>query len=217
MGLGITALLAAFMAGQAGNVSAFNTVWTYDIYRALINPKASDELLLWMGRVTTIVGIFLSVGTAYWAKSFPSIMDYMQAIFSWVNAPLFATMLLGMFVVWITPSGAFWGLLAGMGSSFFLFLAVKFKWIAAATITLSPVASDMAANFWRAWWAWLICFAVTIVISIFTRKQPREELVGLVKGLTLEKATQPVPFLKTPEFVGIVSIVVFIVLNIYFW
>ncbi|MBP1624723.1 MAG: sodium solute transporter superfamily, partial [Acidobacteria bacterium] len=89
IGLGVTALLAGFMAGQAGNVSAFNTVWTYDIYRALINPKASDDLLLWMGRVTTIVGIVLSVGTAYWAKSFPSIMDYMQAIFSWVNAPLF--------------------------------------------------------------------------------------------------------------------------------
>lgn len=217
MGLGITALLAGFMAGQAGNVSAFNTVWTYDIYRALINPKASDELLLWMGRVTTVVGIILSVGTAYWAKTFPSIMDYMQAIFSWVNAPLFATMLLGMFVVWITPNGAFWGLLAGMGSSFTLFLAVKFQWINPASITLSPAASDMAVNFWRAWWAWVICFVVTILVSVFTRKKPREELVGLVKGLTAEKLLQPVPFIKTPEFFGIVSIVVLIVLNIYFW
>jgi SSS family solute:Na+ symporter len=217
MGLGITALLAAFMAGQAGNVSAFNTVWTYDIYRALINPKASDELLLWMGRVTTIVGIILSVGTAYWAKSFPSIMDYMQAIFSWVNAPLFATMLLGMFVVWITPNGAFWGLLAGMGSSFSLFLAVKFQWINPATITLSSITSDMAANFWRAWWAWLICFAVTIFVSLFTRKRDRSELVGLVKGLTAEKALQDVPLMKTPEFYGILSILVFVALNIYFW
>ena len=217
IGLGVTALLAGFMAGQAGNVSAFNTVWTYDIYRALINPKASDDLLLWMGRVTTIVGIVLSVGTAYWAKSFPSIMDYMQAIFSWVNAPLFATMLLGMFVVWITPNGAFWGLLAGMGSSFFLFLAVKFAWIAPAAITLSPVASDMAANFWRAWWAWVICFLVTIGVSLFTRRKPREELVGLVKGLTAETATVGVPFIKKPEFYGIISIVVLILLNIYYW
>jgi SSS family solute:Na+ symporter len=217
MGLGITALLAAFMAGQAGNVSAFNTVWTYDIYRALINPRASDELLLWMGRVTTVMGIVISVGTAYWAKSFPSIMDYMQAIFSWVNAPLFATMLLGMFVVWITPDGAFWGLLAGMGSSFFLFLAVKFQWINPAAITLSPVASDMAANFWRAWWAWLICFLVTIVVSAFTRRKPVEELAGLVKGLTIEKCVQPAPWYKTPEFYGIVSVVVLIALNIYFW
>jgi SSS family solute:Na+ symporter len=217
IGLGITALLAGFMAGQAGNVSAFNTVWTYDIYRALINPKASDAMLLWMGRVTTVIGIILSVGTAYWAKSFPSIMDYMQAIFSWVNAPLFATMLLGMFVVWITPNGAFWGLLAGMGSSFFLFLAVKFQWIHPASITLSRAASDMAVNFWRAWWAWLICFGVTILVSLFTRKRAREELVGLVKGLTTEVALNPVPFVKTPEFYGILSIAVLILLNIYFW
>jgi SSS family solute:Na+ symporter len=217
VGLGVTALLAAFMAGQAGNVSAFNTVWTYDIYRALINPKASDELLLWMGRVTTVIGIFLSVGTAYWAKSFPSIMDYMQAIFSWVNAPLFATMLLGMFVVWITPNGAFWGLLSGMGSSFLLFLAVKFQWINPASMTLSSSASDMAANFWRAWWAWLICFLMTILVSLFTRKKPATELVGLVKGLTAEKAIQPIPFVKTPEFYGILSILVLIALNIYFW
>jgi SSS family solute:Na+ symporter len=217
MGLGITALLAAFMAGQAGNVSAFNTVWTYDIYRALINPKASDASLLWMGRAATVIGIFLSVVTAYWAKSFPSIMDYMQAIFSWVNAPLFATMLLGMFVVWITPNGAFYGLLAGMGSSFFLFLAVKFQWIPAASITLSSVSSDMAVNFWRAWWAWLICFAVTIAVSLFTRRKPATELVGLVKGLTVEKAMEAVPFIRTPEFYGILSILVFIVLNIYFW
>jgi solute:Na+ symporter, SSS family len=216
-GLGITALLAAFMAGQAGNVSAFNTVWTYDIYRALINPKASDELLLWMGRVTTVIGIFLSVITAYWAKSFPSIMDYMQAIFSWVNAPLFATMLLGMFVVWITPNGAFWGLLSGMGSSFVLFLAVKFQWINPASITLSSTASDMSANFWRAWWAWLICFVVTIVVSSFTKRRPAVELVGLVKGLTVEKSMEAVPFVKTPEFYGILSILILIALNLYFW
>jgi SSS family solute:Na+ symporter len=170
-----------------------------------------------MGRVTTIVGIILSVGTAYWAKSFPSIMDYMQAIFSWVNAPLFATMLLGMFVVWITPNGAFWGLLAGMGSSFLLFIAVKFQWINPASITLSPAATDMSANFWRAWWAWLICFGITILVSLFTRKKDKMELVGLVKGLTAEKAMVAVPFTKTPEFYGILSIIVFIALNIYFW
>jgi len=141
----------------------------------------------------------------------------MQAIFSWVNAPLFATMLLGMFVVWITPSGAFWGLLAGMGSSFSLFLAVKFQWIHPAMLTLSSATSDMAANFWRAWWAWLICFIVTILVSTFTAKKPPTELVGLVKGLTAEKAIQTGPFIKTPEFYGILSILVLIVLNIYFW
>jgi len=217
MGLGITALLAGFMAGQAGNISAFNTVWTYDIYQSVINRKASPEHLLWMGRVATIAGILISIVTAYWAKSMPTIMDYMQAIFSWVNAPLFATMLLGMFVKWITPNGAFWGLLAGMGSSFTLFLAVKFDWISKSLITMSDVASDMATNFWRAWWAWLICFIVTIVISFFTRKKPDQELVGLVKGLTEESVGKPVPLQRKPEFWGAISLVILIVLNIYFW
>ena len=217
IGLGVTALLAGFMAGQAGNVSAFNTVWTYDIYRALIKKDASDEHLLWMGRVTTIVGIIISVGTAYWAKSFPSIMDYMQAIFSWVNAPLFATMLLGMFVVWITPAGAFWGLVIGMGSSFLMFLAAKFQWVDGSVFTLSPNASEMAINFWRAWWAWLLCFVSTIVISLFTEKKPREELVGLVKGLTPTSGDEGIPFLKRPVFYAIISLIVLVILNIMYW
>jgi SSS family solute:Na+ symporter len=217
IGLGVTALLAGFMAGQAGNISAFNTVWTYDIYQSVVNKDASDEHLLWMGRVATIVGILISIVTAYWAMSMPTIMDYMQAIFSWVNAPLFATMLLGMFVTWITPNGAFWGLIAGMGSSIGMYLAVKFHWISRSAITFSNVTSDMAANFWRAWWAWLICFVVTILISLFTKKKPREELVGLVKGMTEEADLSHLPFYKKPIFYAIASAIVLIILNIYFW
>jgi SSS family solute:Na+ symporter len=217
MGLGVTALLAGFMAGQAGNISAFNTVWTYDIYKSVINRKASDAHLLWMGRAATVAGVMISVITAYWAKSFPSIMDYMQAIFSWVNAPLFATMLLGMFVRWITPNGAFWGLLAGMSSSFVLFLAAKFHWIDNSVVTLSTSASDMAANFWRAWWAWLICFGSTIVISLFTEKKPEAELVGLVKWLTPAVDESSVPFMRKPQTWAVISVVVLVALNIYFW
>jgi len=216
-GLGVTALLAGFMAGQAGNISAFNTVWTYDIYQSVINKKASPKHLLWMGRAATIVGILISVGTAYWAKSMPTIMDYMQAIFSWVNAPLFATMLLGMFVKWITPNGAFWGLIAGMGSSITMYLAVKFSWIPATALTLSGAASDMAANFWRAWWAWLICFFVTIGISLVTKKKPEAELVGLVKGLTRGTGGEAVPWFRRPGFYALLSLAVFVVLNIIFW
>ncbi len=217
IGLGVTALLAGFMAGQAGNISAFNTVWTYDIYKSVLNKNASDTHLLWMGRASTVAGIVISLGTAYWAKSFPSIMDYMQAIFSWVNAPLFATMLLGMFVWWITPNGAFWGLVAGMGSSFTLYMAVKFNWFSQSIITMSSVQSEMAANFWRAWWAWVICAVVTVVISLFTQKRNKEELVGLVKGLTVEKHDANVPFIKRPAFYAIISAVILIVLNIIFW
>ena len=217
IGLGVTALLAGFMAGQAGNISAFNTMWTYDIYRSVINRKATDAHCLWMGRVATVAGIFISVMTAYWAKSFPSIMDYMQAIFSWVNAPLFATMLLGMFVVWITPHAAFWGLVVGMLSSFGMFLAVKFEWMPAALITLSDTASAMAANFWRAWWAWLITFVLTIVISLFTRPKAREELVGLVKGLTEIPGSGHLPLYRRPAFIAIASLAIAIFLNILFW
>jgi solute:Na+ symporter, SSS family len=217
VGLGVTALLAGFMAGQAGNISAFNTVWTYDIYKSVLNKNASDTHLLWMGRASTYVGVALSLVTAYWAKSFPSIMDYMQAIFSWVNAPLFATMLLGMFIWWITPNGAFWGLVAGMGSSFTLYLAVKFNWFSQSIITMSNVQSDMAANFWRAWWAWLICAVVTVLISFFTKKKPKEELVGLVKGLTEEKLDRHLPFIKRPEFYAIISFIILVVLNLLFW
>ena len=217
VGLGVTALLAGFMAGQAGNISAFNTVWTYDIYKSVLNKNASNSHLLWMGRASTIVGVILSLGTAYWAKSFPSIMDYMQAIFSWVNAPLFATMLLGMFVWWITPNGAFWGLVAGMSSSFTLYLAVKFQWFNESIITMSGVHSDMAANFWRAWWAWVICAGVTVIVSLFTKKRPKDELVGLVKGLTKENFDKPFPLMKRPEFYAVISLVILIVLNFLFW
>ncbi|MHB1686758.1 MAG: sodium:solute symporter family protein [Ignavibacteriaceae bacterium] len=217
VGLGVTALLAGFMAGQAGNISAFNTVWTYDIYKAVLNKNASDSHLLRMGRASTIVGVIISLGTAYWAKSFPSIMDYMQAIFSWVNAPLFATMLLGMFIWWITPNGAFWGLVAGMSSSFTMYMAVKFHWFSESIISMSNVQSDMAANFWRAWWAWLICAAVTVLISLFTKKKNKEELIGLVKGLTEENYDRHLPFLKRPEFYALISLTVLIALNIIFW
>ncbi len=217
VGLGITALLAGFMAGQAGNISAFNTVWTYDIYKSVLNKNASDAHLLKMGRASTIVGVIISLGTAYWAKSFPSIMDYMQAIFSWVNAPLFATMLLGMFVWWITPNGAFWGLVVGMLTSFLMWLGVKFQWFNESIITMSSVQSDMAANFWRAWWAWLICFVLTIAISLVTKKKPKEELVGLVKGLTKEEHDTHLPFIKRPEFIALISLIIFVLLNILFW
>lgn len=220
VGLGITALLAGFMAGQAGNVSAFNTVWTYDIYRVLIKKNASDEHLVWVGRLTTVVGIFLSIGTAYLAMQFNTIMDYIQAIFSWVNAPLFATMLLGMFWIRTTPFAAFWGLIAGMLTSFSIFLGFKMNWFSAHVaqmITLSSHPSDMSRNLWQAVWAWVICFVLTVVLSFFSKPKPREELVGLVKGLTPMEHQKNLPFYKKPEAVAVIAIIVFIFLNIYFW
>ncbi|MGD8866975.1 MAG: sodium:solute symporter family protein [Gemmatimonadales bacterium] len=217
VGLGITGLLAGFMAGQAGNVSAFNTVWTYDIYRALIRRDATDQHLVLVGRFATIVGIFLSILTAYWAMAFESIMDYIQAIFSWVNAPLFATMLLAMFWKRTTSIGAFWGLLVGMLSSFFLFIALRFGWISAYVVTMSSHPSDMAENLWRAWWAWLITFVLTIVISLATKPKPDGELVGLVRGLTDVSELRAVPLWRKPELWAAIALLTCIALNVYFW
>ncbi len=220
VGLGITALLAGFMAGQAGNVSAFNTVWTYDIYRAIIKKDATDAHLLWVGRVTTIVGILLSVVTAYVAMQFNTIMDYIQAIFSWVNAPLFATMLLGMFWRRTTSTAAFWGLIAGMVSSFSIFLGFKFSLFspgAARLLTFSDNPSDMTRNLWQAIWAWVICFSLTLLISFVTKPKSDEELKGLVKGLTPTPDETEVPLFKRPVFWAGVSLVTVVALNIYFW
>lgn len=217
LGLGVTALLAGFMAGQAGNVSAFNTVWTYDIYRALFKKNASAEHLVWVGRVTTVAGILLSIVTAYVAMGYHSIMDYIQAIFSWVNAPLFATMLLGMFWKRATPDGAFWGLLTGMVTSFFLFLALKFGWIDAYWLTFSRVPSDMGANLWRAFWAWAVTLVLTVAISLVTKPKQDSELAGLVRGLTGRTDSEKVCWYKRPVLWAAVSLACCVFLNLYFW
>ncbi|HOX43574.1 MAG TPA: sodium:solute symporter family protein [Myxococcota bacterium] len=220
VGLGITALLAGFMAGQAGNVSAFNTVWTYDIYRVLIKKDASDAHLVWVGRVTTVVGILLSVGTAYLAMQFNTIMDYIQAIFSWVNAPLFATMLLGMFWRRTSATGAFWGLIAGMLVSFTIFLGFKLDFLPAWLVrglTFSDAPSAMTCNLWQATWAWVVCFVLTILISLGTRPRPAGELVGLVKGLTAENVDAPVALWRRPGLWATVALGALVALNIVFW
>lgn len=214
LGLGVTALIAGFMAGQAGNISAFNTVWTYDIYRVLFKPDASDRHLVWMGRLVTIIGILLSVATAYIAMQFQTIMDYVQAIFSWINAPLFATILLGMFWRRATSAGAFWGLLLGMLTSIVLFLGLRFHWFNPYPITFSMAPSAMARNLWQAWWAWIATFIVTIVISLFTKPKEAKELTGLVRGLT-DTGTDGAA--RSPMVWAGVALVVLIVLNILFW
>jgi solute:Na+ symporter, SSS family len=217
VGVGVTALVAMFMAGQAGNMSAFNTVWTYDIYQSVINKDASSNRLIWIGRIATIVGILLSIAGAYWAKNMPTIIDYLQAIASWILAPSIAIILLGMFVKWISPGGAFWGMLIGMLSSFAMFIALQLGWVTAGAFTPGGQAGTMSANFWRAIWAWLISSCIAIVVSLFTDKRPQEELVGLVKGLTPKLIKEDIVLYKKPAFWASITLVIFIVINIYFW
>jgi len=217
LGLGITALIAGFMAGMAGNVSAFATVWTYDIYRAFIKQDASDAHYVSMGRWCTIIGILVSIGTAYMVMGFKSIMDYVQALFSFFIAPLFGTVLLGMLWRRATSAGGFWGLLAGTLSSIAMWALVKFYPPALAWVALSPHARDMAENMYRGLWSWIICVVVTVAVSLVTRPKTDQELVGLVYGCTPIPSEQHVPLWQRPIFWAGVVGAVFIALNVIFW
>ncbi|HET7638571.1 MAG TPA: sodium:solute symporter family protein [Ktedonobacteraceae bacterium] len=210
LGLGLTALLAAFMSGMAGNVTAFNTVWTYDLYRSYIKRDAPDTHYLWMGRVVTVVGILLSVGAAYLAQGFNSIMDYVQVLFSVVNAPLLATFLLGMFWRRTTPWGGFWGLIVGTVSSLFL-------WIGEQFLHLFSFGSSEGSSMWRALIAFVICFVVTIAVSLFTQPKPDVELKGLVYSLTPKAEAVETVWYKKPLVLGAAALVILVVLNIIFW
>lgn len=209
LGLAITGLLASFMSGMAGNVTAFNTVWTYDIYASHIKKNMPDTHYLRVGKITTFVGVILSIGTAYIVQSFPNLMDYMQLIFSFFSAPLFATFLLGMFWRGATPWGGFWGLLIGISTAVVHYILYK--------LHIVHYGSDMGANFYQATWAWLANFISTIIISKFTAPKDVSELEGLVYGLSSKKAEAAISFCARPAVWGSAALLVVVILNILFW
>ncbi len=217
LGIGLTALMASFMSGMAGNVTAFNTVFTYDIYQSYIRKDAPDSHYLWMGRVTTVLGVALSIATAYLATAFNNIMDFLQLVFAFVNAPLFATFLLGMFWKRTTSNGAFWGLLTGLvGGGLTLGLTVaenKGGWIA----NLHQFPSTMAQNFWIAIISWCACLVVTFVVTLFTTPKPETELHNLVYGVTDLPHEGTVIWYKRPWPLALMVIVVLVIVNIIFW
>jgi SSS family solute:Na+ symporter len=217
LGLGITALIAGFMSGMAGNVSAFTTVWTYDIYRPLINSKGSDRHYLNMGRWTTVIGVLISIGTAYLVMQFASIMDYVQALFSFFIAPLFGTVVLGMLWKRATGPAGFWGLLLGTLSSISMWAWVKVDPSALRYVALSPDAKALAQDMYQALWSFLVCVTVTVVVSYMTKPKPEAELVGLVRGMTPIPSVGDLPFYDKPVFWAGVVGVVFVILNIIFW
>jgi SSS family solute:Na+ symporter len=217
LGLGITALLAGFMSGMAGNVSAFSTVWTYDIYGAFINKKASDKHYVAMGRWSTVIGMLVSIGTAYLVMHAASIMDYVQALFSFFIAPLFGTVILGMLWKRATHWGGFLGLLAGTLSSIGMFIWVQGNAGALRYIAMSSDAKPMAENLYRALWSWIICVVVTVVVSLVTKPVPTEQLSGLVYGVTPIPDDGATTIWQKPIFWAIVVIVVFFILNLIFW
>ena len=216
LGLGVTALVAGFMAGMAGNVSAFATVWTYDIYRPFIRKAATDEHYVRMGRWCTIIGLFISIGTAYVVMGFASIMDYVQALFSFFIAPLFGTVLLGMLWKRATPAGGFVGLLAGTLTAIGIFLSMKLNPALVGVFALSPLAKGLAQDMYQALWSWLVCVVVTIGVSLATAPKPATELTGLVYGLTPIPKEEGVPLIHKPIFWAAVAFVLFLILQIVF-
>ena len=222
LGLGLTALLASFMSGMAGNVTAFNTVWTYDIYQSYIRKGASDDHYLWMGRFATVWGIGLSIAAAYVAASFNNIMDLLQLVFAFVNAPLFATFALGMFWRRTTGHGAFTGLVAGTvaaalhhGSTLPAGAVPGVKGGFFGVLTTYP--SELAQTFWTAIAAWVTCFVVSIIVSLLTRPRPDEELRGLVYSLTPRPEDTERVWYKRPVTLAVIVLVLTLLLNIVFF
>jgi len=221
VGVGLTALLASFMSGMAGGVTAFNTVFTYDIYQAYIRRGAEDRHYLMVGRLATLFGIAASVGAAYLCSQFNNINDFLQLVMAFVNAPVFATFLLGMFWKRTTGHGAFTGLAAGTLTAAIHhgltlpqndLTGLKGGWIAVT----HTYPSEMAQNFWIAIWAWSACFLVTIAVSLLTRPKPQEELAGLVYSLTPKIGREPGPWYMNPVLLGIVLLVATVILNLIF-
>jgi SSS family solute:Na+ symporter len=223
LGLGLTALMASFMSGMAGNVTAFNTVFTYDLYQGYIKKDGDDAHYLAVGRATTVVGILASMAAAYAAASFNNIMDILQLVFAFVNAPLFATFLLGMFWKRTTGHGAFFGLISGtvvaaihhgLSLPHGATVGIKGGWLGAVHV----YPSEMAQNFWTAIFAWSTCFFATILISLLTRqKKTDEELGGLVYSLTSKIKERDARWWQRPALLGSIVLALAVVLNLLFW
>jgi solute:Na+ symporter, SSS family len=222
LGLGLTALIASFMSGMAGNVTAFNTVFTNDIYAPYINSRASDAHYLWVGRAATVVGVLLSLMTAYLVAEYNNINDVLQLVFAFINAPLFATFLLGMFWKRTNGHGAFFGLLSGtlaaavhhgLSVPAHAMAGVKGGWIA----VVHHYPSEMAMNFWTAIFAWTTCFVMTIVVSLATRAPAGKDLTGLVYSETERVVDRHEIWYRRPAVLGVIALAGALVLNIVFW
>jgi len=217
LGVGLTALMASFMSGMAGNVTAFNTVFTYDLYQSYVRPGATDAHYLRVAKITTLVGVVISIATAYLAQQYNNIMDVLQLVFSFVNAPLFATFLLGMFWKRSTGHAAFTGLLAGTTAAALTHgLTVaegKGGWIS----VVHTFPSTMAQNFWMAIFAWSTCFVLTIAVSLATVPKAESELRGLVYGFTDIPPEENEPWYRKPGVLAVIVGVAVIILNAIFW
>jgi SSS family solute:Na+ symporter len=217
LGLGVTALVAGFMSGMAGNISAFATVWTYDIYKPLLRKQAPDHHYVSMGRWCSLLGVFVSIGTAYLVMNFSSIIVYAQVVFVFFIVPMFGTVIFGMLWKRTTPAAGFWGLLAGILVSFGLWLWVKLDPSALRLVAFSDHARDMAENIYRAMWSLLANVLVTVAVTLVTKPKPEHELKGLVYGLTELPSEGQFPIFKRPITWAAAVAIAFVALNLWFW
>jgi SSS family solute:Na+ symporter len=216
LGVGLTALMASFMSGMAGNVTAFNTVFTYDLYQGYLRPNASDHHYLTVGRITTVAGVALSIGAAYMALQFNNLLDFLQLVFSFVNPPLFATFLLGMFWKRATGHGAFWGLLAGTIGAGVTYGLTTAEGMGGWITRIHDFPSQMAQNFWISILSWTTCFVVTVLVSLASEPHSEESLRGLVRGVAGELHVREAKWYERPMVLAITVGAVLIGLNLWY-
>lgn len=211
LGLGLVALMASFMSGMAGGVTAFNTIFTYDIYRTYLKRNASDRHYLMVGRIATVVGVTLSIGAAYIVLNFTNIINYLQLLNGLFLVPPFAIFLLGVFWKGTTPWGGFAGLVGGLLG--YLGLYSLFK---AGRLDLG---SDLGADLWLAWWGFVISTVLTVVVSLLTRRDrlPDERLQGLVWALLDRRPGYEPTWFKRPWVLSAGVLVIVVGLNVYFF
>jgi SSS family solute:Na+ symporter len=214
LGVAIAGLLAAFMAGVAANVTSFNTVVTYDLWQAYAVKDRDSGYYLKVGRVVTALGVVISVGTAFIAKGYPNIMNYIQTLFSIFNAPLFATFVIAMLWKRSTPWAGFWGLLTGTAAAYAVNRLNAYG-------VLFHFGSELSGSFWQAIIAFLTDAVVTVAVSLVTKPKPEEELRGLVWKLTrTDEQEEQEPgdkvWWRSPILLASGAIVLIVILNIIF-
>jgi solute:Na+ symporter, SSS family len=213
LGLGVTALIAGFMSGMAGNISAFATVWTYDLYRPFIKKQATDRHYVKMGRWSTMIGLFISIGAAYIVTHFGSLMDYVQALFSFFIAPLFGTVLIGMLWKRATKAAGFWGLLSGITTAISIFAVMRSHPATISWFCFYSKAQPLAQQMWQAFWAFVVLVVVSVSVTLVTKPRPGAELRGLVMGLTEVPSEGQLPLIKRPIFWAGVCFIIFLILQ----
>jgi SSS family solute:Na+ symporter len=209
LGIGVTALLASFMSGMAGNVTAFNTVWTYDLYQSFLAPDRSDRHYLLVGRIVTVVGILLSIVAAYAGREFPSIFDYWALVSTIFVAAPFATFILGVFTKHIGGTAAFIGMLTGIVTTAGHFALYHFGYLS--------YASDLMMDFYGGFYGFSVNLAITLIVSWFEDPPPDQNLDGLVYWHTSRPQPKAQPFYLTPAALAIAALLLAVALNIIFW